>query len=204
MHSSFSLENVLEKEKCCLICEKSFIAIEKVITLQEKGWDNFLKQAKSRCNIVIPADDSAYLLTRLYDKLLTIPRNEAIKYHENCRIILRTKQNIYFQRLGGINDNENAQNYNEDDDGSLKCHLLRRSTSNFLQCKETCFICNQIRVSDKNPYNQGGLARCSGNDTAEKLLERKNTFLANSDLPYHEAANRLRIILGGNCLYKLQ
>ena len=109
MHCSFSLENVLEKEKCCLICEKSFNAKEKVITLQEKGWDNFAKQAKSWCNIAIPADDSGYLSTRLYDEVLTIPRNEAIKYHANCRIILRTKQNIYFQRFGGINGNENAQ-----------------------------------------------------------------------------------------------
>ena len=83
MHCSFSLENVLEKEKCCLICEKSFNANEKVITLQEKGWDNFAKQAKSWCSIAIPVDDSANLLTRLYDKLLKIPRNEAIKYHEN-------------------------------------------------------------------------------------------------------------------------
>ena len=63
--------------------------------------------------------------------------------------------------------------------------------------EKKCFICNEIRSVDNNPYNEGGLQRCSCGPTAEKLLARKEVFLQDQAYRFHDAAKRLDILLSG-------
>ena len=54
------------------------------------------------------------------------------------------------------------------------------------------------RAVDDNSYNEGGLQHCNSNDTASKILERKNVFLYDKTNRHYDAAKRLDIFLSGS------
>ena len=63
--------------------------------------------------------------------------------------------------------------------------------------KRLCFICNTKRVCENNPYNQGGIGRCTEERAANRLLKRKDEYLKEKSHRYYIAANRLELILSG-------
>ena len=65
--------------------------------------------------------------------------------------------------------------------------------------KKLCFVCNSKRICDKNSYRQGGLGRCKEEKAAERLLNRKEEYLKDKDGKHFAAANRLQMIISGEC-----
>ena len=63
----------------------------------------------------------------------------------------------------------------EDDSMRMRC---REETSDMRQRYNIykCFICYQIRDVDGNPYKEGGLGRCSYDNSSKRLLERKELY----------------------------
>ena len=61
----------------------------------------------------------------------------------------------------------------------------------------SCFICNDQRQSDNNPYGEGGLARCSQKDAANKILDKNNYHMQNRNNKFYLAAKRLNMLLSG-------
>ena len=48
-----------------------------------------------------------------------------------------------------------------------------QSNTGHLQTKFQCFVCDTERQVDRNPYNKGGLGRCSIEATAENPLQER-------------------------------
>ena len=65
--------------------------------------------------------------------------------------------------------------------------------------KRHCFICDGIRDVDDQPFNKGGLGRCSTENASVRLKQRQDIFLGNLDHRFYTAAGRLdRLLSGGS------
>ena len=60
-------------------------------------------------------------------------------------------------------------------------HATRSAVGNVRTLEKKCFICNEIRTVDNEAYDDGGLARITRKDTADKIEEQKNIFLVNKE-----------------------
>ena len=56
---------------------------------------------------------------------------------------------------------------------------------------------SKVRTVDDEPYNQGGLVRCSTESASSRLRERQVIYLENQLHKFYSAAQRLHILLGG-------
>ena len=74
-----------------------------------------------------------------------------------------------------------------------------RSVSKYLTEKKLCFVCNNKRICDQNSYREGGLGRCTEDKAAQRLLKRKDEYMRDKDGKYYAAANRLQMIISGEC-----
>ena len=63
--------------------------------------------------------------------------------------------------------------------------------------KEPCFICQERRSVDNNPYNEGGIARCETDSAVEKLHTRTRLYIKDTKHKFYEAANRFQILGSG-------
>ena len=54
-----------------------------------------------------------------------------------------------------------------------------------------------IKSCDSNVYNEGGLGRCSTNNTRDRLLLKTDIYERDSNHRYFLAAQRLRVLLSG-------
>ena len=54
------------------------------------------------------------------------------------------------------------------------------------------------RAVDDNSFNEGGLQHCNSNDTASKMLERKNFFLHDKTYQHYDAGKWLDIFISGS------
>ena len=103
------------------------------------------------------------------------------KVQKNCRIKFCTRTDRYSGRYRKgesiIYDIQPSEEREEPND----VVPVTRSKSESLKAKKSCFICQEHRVDakgtsvDSNPYNQGGLGRCSTSESANKL--RKVCFV---------------------------
>ena len=77
---------------------------------------------------------------------------------------------------------------------------ITRSKNEAVKTKKICFICQEQRVDmigksvDNNQYNQGGLGRCSTDESAKKI-EQSMLLHLNDNTPgvFNSAAKRLQV-----------
>ena len=79
------------------------------------------------------------------------------------------------ERYGFINWSENSfeENTGTLEFDSLVKHASRSVVGNVRTLEKKCFICNEITTICNEAYNDGGLARITREDTADKIQERK-------------------------------
>ena len=69
--------------------------------------------------------------------------------------------------------------------------MVTRASSTFIKSFEKiCFVCIDVRESDDNSYNSGGLARCA-------LNMFKDVFFQDENHKFHTAAQCVNILLSG-------
>ena len=73
----------------------------------------------------------------------------------------------------------------------------RSATKSVKSLEKKCFICNIVRVCNSNSYREGGLARVETDNTAGKIIERKNIFLNEPTNRHHDSVKRSQISLSG-------
>ena len=139
--------------------------------------------------------------TKLFDKIVD-QREPLGVVHANCGIIFRNNKDRFITKYGEILDSENKPQHEEkipEELGRTSCLLkpLLRSEHVGLNSKFLCFICNDQRQSDNNPYGEGGLARCSQKDAANKILDKTNYHMQNKNNKFYLAAKRLNALLSG-------
>ena len=119
--------------------------------------------------------------------------------HSTCRTNFRTRvktfQNSYGEKLA---DTVEQSELTSIDGCSPVKHATRFVVDNVKTLERKCFICNEIRTSDDNPYNEGGLQRCNRGDTGSKIMKRKDAFVSNKYSRHYSAAKRLDILLSGS------
>ena len=90
----FSLRN--PSDLSCLICERNFVN-EKGSSLQEKGWETFVQQAKEWSEIAIPKTNAKYIYTKVFG-LIKDGTGASKIVHSQCRVHFRTKRDEYRKR----------------------------------------------------------------------------------------------------------
>ena len=76
-----------------LICERNFVN-EKGSSLQEKGWETFVQQAKEWSEIAIPKTNAKYIYTNVFG-LIKDGTDASKIVHSQCRVHFRTKRDEY-------------------------------------------------------------------------------------------------------------
>ena len=61
-----------------------------------------------------------------------------------------------------------------------------------------CFICDEKTNKDKKGYNAGGIGRCSEISSQTKLKMVMTERIKDTENKFHEAADRLNVLLSGN------
>ena len=73
--------------------------------------------------------------------------------------------------------------------------VLPISLSEHLQIlKKMCFICNDKGISENNPYNQDGIARCKINCAEEHLTEWSKRYKSSESNRFYEDPRKFNII----------
>eukprot|EP00794_Sanderia_malayensis_P016356 gene16356-18001_t len=124
-------------------------------------------------------------------------KSKDIRVHTNCRVQFRNYRARYLQKFGLKNVNTCDEVTSSEDKPSPKKQITRSETD-FQTAKVICFICNSKRNVDSSPYNEGGLARCSTDVTAQKLFQRKDIYLENKSHKQFAPARRLHLMLSGH------
>ena len=190
-----STANSGEKTDLCLICCQSIEQNEKAQQIGEKGLERFQALVKQWSTINIPLQDARHRYTEAYSKITSSTENEnVLRVHTTCRVQFRTNIERCTNKFGlKITDEEGAI----ETDYEFPERRATRSVTKPLYSKKVCFVCNTERVIDKNPYNEGGLARCYTKIVADRLATRKELFMKDKDCRPFSVALRLEILLSG-------
>ena len=182
---------MLEKEDTCLLCKSCFQRGETVNHFTQKGWPGLIKNALKWKDIALPSDHEFFLFTTVHDSLDGVEKAFG-KAHEKCRITLSTKSSQYRKRFNDLHqDEKKAPVVKQIIDEDEKPKVSRSTRLSNPVPKGICFICNEERECDQQPYNTGGLTKLSEeNDAFEKLSTRTSEFIKNSNHTYHRAASR--------------
>ena len=180
----------------CFACGNFIKGTQKSSTIQEEGLVKFKEKAKEWERINIPPDVTEHNYTLVAAKLKGKTENENVVLHANCRSTFLGSKIERFKNKYKIDDSSKAKAVKEP---KLKCpaHATRTNIGTVKSLEKECFVCNDKRNCDDNPYNEGGLVRVATKETAAKILERKDIFLGDPSHRRHDAAKRLDVVLGG-------
>ena len=179
----------------CFICWKYAKEKDKQTScVGKEGIKKFTEQAELWSRITIPAEVKEHNYTLVYKRLRELCKDSKILVHLSCRANFRNKISLFQNRYC---DQGNPGTVGVFSNSPVK-HATRLSVSNVKTLEKKCFICNAVRDVDKNSYNQGGLQRCVQEDTAKKILLRKDVFLGIKAHKLNGAAKRLDILLSGS------
>ncbi len=199
MAEPFLSTTIGNKQDLCLICCQIIKKNEKSQTIGEQGLERFKVLADQWSKVDIPLQDERHRYTDVHDKLISSRSNNTIlKVHTKCHLQFRTNIERCVTKYGLKAEPQPSEEDKtfESEYESLKKRATR-STTDLLSSKEICFVCNVKRVVDDNSYHEGGLARCSTKNAADRLIERKETFLKDKACRFFVAARRLNILLSG-------
>ena len=121
--------------------------------------------------------------------------------HTSCRINFRTRYSRYFSKFNhiqtpGTQQCQETPNETLLDDTTAKPSNTR-SKVGLATIKSICFVCNKSFGYDINPYNQGGLGRCSQESSAKKLDDGVIYHINEASSEYRDAALRLKVMRCG-------
>ena len=176
----------------CLRCKNT--------THAEKDSPRFIDPPK-RLPFEVREQSYTFVKSRL-DKRESHGSKEKIVVHSNCGTNFRTRVAIFQSRHGlwpaePASASEVLGTDTENTHSSPVKHTTRLKFENVRSLEKKCFVCKVKRAIDGNAYNEGGLQRCTRDDTASKLLARRNAFLYEKANRYYVAAKRLDILLSG-------
>ena len=124
-------------------------------------------------------------------------KRNPVKAHASCRTKTKIEWASSKYRVrhegDGTESNQGEQIFHDNQGVS------RRSVSRYLTEKKLGFVCNSKRICDKKSYRQGGLGRCTEDKAAERMLNCKEEYLKDKDGKHFAAANRLQMIISGEC-----
>lgn len=196
LSSSFlSLESSHEEK--CLLCNSSISVKDVSKSLSQKDWDNLKRLAKDWSCIEISPTHKYFAFCYVHTRIIDV--NEAFgRTHKNCSIIFGTKIESFKKRYGETTSTERGNGDEEKDtEGSGNDFKYRKSQRETKRKKKVCFICDEVRDSDINPYHQAGIGRCEQEQSRKKIQARTEFFLAKPTYRFHEAAKRLHALQGG-------
>ena len=187
-----------EDDEKCLLCQCSISKKSKCTTFKDGGWLTLKEQAAQWSALNLLCEEKHYPLTKVNNKIKDT-ENAFGKAHVSCRTSFRTKiewatSKYRVQQEGDGTEPNQGEKIFHNNQG-----VSRRSVSRYLTEKKLCFVCNSKRICDKNSYRQGGLGRCTEEKAAERLLNRKEEYLKDKDGKHFAAANRLQMIISGEC-----
>eukprot|EP00794_Sanderia_malayensis_P015579 gene15579-17153_t len=112
--------------------------------------------------------------------------------HVSCNAEFRNNCERVRKQYGTLAEADDAEMTEESDISLSPVKKRTRSNTRYLQAKFRCFVYDTERKVDGNPYNEGGLGRCSIESIAQKLLERMEKYLIIS----HSSTLKMRLIQG--------
>ena len=186
----------------CFVCWEIIKKNAKRTCVGDDGLAKFQEQAQLWAQVQIPLEVKEHSYTLVNSRLRERDSEDKITVHSNCRTNFRTRVIVFENRYGtrpseapdGILQGTDIQSPSS----SPVKHATRTIVDNVRSLEKKCFICNIQRAIDENPYNEGGLQRCTRDDTASKILSRKSAFLHDKVNRYYDAAKRLDILLSGS------
>eukprot|EP00795_Rhopilema_esculentum_P000574 gene574-10262_t len=197
----FSPARYKDKE-LCLICSNEFKQKDIGNSLTNTGWKKFKENAEKWSNIDIPFSESTHRFTEVFPKIRSLD-DPFGKVHKSCRAVFENNSDRFKQKYGLVNDSsdpceDSVINGNDDSTVPSPRKRVTRSRQKGSLRKEKCFICNEEKGTDLlKGYNQGGIGRCSDTNAANKILERKEAYLADKGSRFHDASRRLELLLSG-------
>ena len=188
-----------ESAKTCFIRFRFLKNSEKCSGIGGEGLEAIRNQApKSQVNI--PFELKEHNFTEVLNRLNKQNDTEKIIVHTSCRVSFRNNIRTFQERYGLINLSESSSEENTrtlSSDSPFK-HATRSAVGIARTLEKKCFTCNESRTVDNEAYNNGGLAKITCEDTADKTEEQKNIFVVNKESRFFQAAKRLDILLSGS------
>ena len=129
---------------------------------------------------------------------------EALLIHKSCGITFRNKVKAKQSQ------SDSLRKADRDSNTETQEICTRSSSVEVIQRKRTlreksiasiCVICNTRTDKDEDAYNDGGLARCSDQRSAQKLKEKLEQQMVNESDTFYDAAKRLDIFLNGTYIH---
>ena len=198
----------ISKVQLCYVCgigipKKDFTCVK------SDGFKTFKDLAEQWAEIPVPIDVKEYCYTQVLMKLGNEVVND-IPLHKTCRVSFRTRISRLKTKYAVNVDSGDCEDSARDSESCITEsnepstarveYSTRKHVANVKSLEKKCFICNETRDCDNNPYANGGLTRCSREDIADKLQARKDIFLQDRDCRHYDAAKRLDILLSGSAL----
>ncbi len=125
---------------------------------------------------------------------------EVLFIHKSCGITFRNKLKSKQGQSESLKKEETKSNqeaqeiftktFNESSEFVKRRRLMREKNIG-----RVCVICNTKTENDDCTYNDGGLARCSEQRSAQKLKQKLEQRMADESDTFYEAAKRLDIFL---------
>ena len=149
-------------------------------------YQNFRSKQFAWSQIQIPLEVNENPYTEVLGRLEQYPQNDGdidIVLHSTYRIKFRNRIANFQERFGTIPSSESVsdetQSVNKEcSEESAVNYATSSMIGNVKTLEKRCFICNEIRIVDNNPYNEGGLQRCSRGPTAEKTASKERGVFA--------------------------
>ena len=158
------------RNKLCFLCSKDCKRRESVNYPTVKGWVEFVKRSRRWSEREICIDDPLFHYGGIYERIkdlnddddvLDFVKNECCVSHIKCRVnfinrISRYENKYPLKEISNVQSTFERANELHD---SNESNTRPRRT---FQVKKSCFICNEIRVSDTNAYKEGGYPDANG------------------------------------------
>ena len=167
-----SVNSKNEEASLCLLCNKSILENEKESAPTLQGWKSLIEKAKEWSIVDIPPDDNYYGFRFVYSKVKEKDTPNG-KRHDMCRIIFGSKIAKYIRKYNVVDlpktemiiDGPSFENMNNEG-----TRVTRSRSGHLKSFDRRCVICQIIRSTESNPFNQGGLGRCQKRSSADHMI----------------------------------
>ena len=191
----------------CNLCNKDCKKKDRVKFPTSESWEDFKKKSKSWSRIQIPIDDPLHNYGTLYSTIENLTEKDVEVYlksekcvaHSSCRVKFKTRLPRYEENFPVKGQSQNNSSIVPeapliDNQNQTVGPRIQRSH----QSKHLCFVCNEVRPTDGNTYDQGGLFRCEWDTSRDTLLKSQEFHQLNPSNEFLKAAaDRLQILLSG-------
>ena len=177
----------------CLICDKVISKNDKSAELTAKNWLTFKANAERWSKINIPLEDENHTFTDVHSKIANSQSAFGV-IHDGCSVVFGANIKRNEQKYGLLPDDKVEEDVLPDYYSNIIMDapdLLTRSKVTKPSGKRHCFICDGIKDVDDQPFNKGGLGRCSTENTRVRLKQRQDIF-------YAAAGRSDRLLSGGS------